>query len=94
MTTAEGRVGFNPNLYATERNSCPSATLKRDDTLIATLQKLSRKVFVSPSSGRRRYASGKVCLSILGTWAGPSWSPTQSLGSVLLSIQSLLHATP
>ena len=61
---------------------------------LATLQKLSRKVFVSPSSGRRRYASGKVCLSILGTWAGPSWSPTQSLGSVLLSIQSLLHATP
>jgi len=54
VTTAEGRVGFNPNLYA----------------------------------------SGKVCLSILGTWAGPSWSPTQSLGSVLLSIQSLLHATP
>ncbi|KAH8076916.1 hypothetical protein JL720_10214 [Aureococcus anophagefferens] len=40
------------------------------------------------------YANGKVCLSILGTWAGPSWSPTQSLASVLLSIQSLMHDRP
>ena len=35
VTTGQGSVGFNPNLYA----------------------------------------NGKVCLSILGTWAGPSWSP-------------------
>ena len=33
------------------------------------------------------YANGKVCLSILGTWSGPSWSSAQSLGSVMLSIQ-------
>ena len=54
VTTGQGSVGFNPNLYA----------------------------------------NGKVCLSILGTWAGPSWSPTQSLSSVLLSIQSLMHDRP
>ena len=54
VTTGDGSIGFNPNLYA----------------------------------------NGKVCLSILGTWAGPSWSPTQSLSSVLLSIQSLLHDRP
>ena len=40
------------------------------------------------------YRDGKVCLSILGTWAGPGWSPAQSLSSVLLSIQSLMNARP
>lgn len=40
------------------------------------------------------YACGKVCLSILGTWNGPSWSPAQNIGSVLLSIRSLLNSTP
>ncbi|CAL1285098.1 unnamed protein product [Larinioides sclopetarius] len=54
MTTGEGKVRFNPNLYK----------------------------------------NGKVCLSILGTWSGPSWSPAQSLSSVLLSIQSLMNEKP
>lgn len=40
------------------------------------------------------YRNGKVCLSILGTWAGPAWSPAQSLASVLISIQSLLNENP
>lgn len=40
------------------------------------------------------YACGKVCLSILGTWSGPTWSPVQTIGSVLLSIQSLMNSTP
>lgn len=40
------------------------------------------------------YVEGKVCLSILGTYAGPSWSGTQSLSSVLLSILGLLDANP
>ncbi|CAH1775779.1 unnamed protein product [Owenia fusiformis] len=54
VTTGDGKVRFNPNLY---RN-------------------------------------GKVCLSILGTWTGPAWSPAQSLSSVLISIQSLLNEKP
>ena len=40
------------------------------------------------------YACGKVCLSILGTWAGPGWTPAQSIGSVCLSIQSLMNEKP
>ena len=40
------------------------------------------------------YANGKVCLSILGTWQGPGWSPAQNLSSVLLSIQSLMSERP
>ncbi|XP_078373848.1 ubiquitin-conjugating enzyme E2 Z-like isoform X2 [Oculina patagonica] len=54
MTTGNGRVRFNPNLYK----------------------------------------DGKVCLSILGTWSGPAWSPAQTLSSLLISIQSLLNEKP
>lgn len=54
MTTDQGRVRFNPNLYS----------------------------------------NGKVCLSILGTWVGPAWSPAQCIASVLISIQSLMNENP
>ena len=40
------------------------------------------------------YSCGKVCLSILGTWAGPKWEPVMTLRSVLLSIQSLMSEAP
>lgn len=40
------------------------------------------------------YHSGKVCLSILGTWQGPAWTPAQCLSSVLISIQSLMNDKP
>jgi ubiquitin-protein ligase len=51
LTTGNGKVRFNPNLY-----KC-----------------------------------GKVCLSLLGTWSGPSWVPNQStLLQVLVSIQGLI----
>ena len=40
------------------------------------------------------YNSGKVCLSILGTWQGPGWSAALTIGSVLLSIQSLMNENP
>ncbi|KAJ3317992.1 Baculoviral IAP repeat-containing protein 6 [Blyttiomyces sp. JEL0837] len=51
LTTGNGTVRFNPNLY-----NC-----------------------------------GKVCLSLLGTWQGPGWTPNKStVLQVLLSIQSLI----
>lgn len=40
------------------------------------------------------YVNGKVCLSILGTWAGPSCTSLTTFRTVLLSIQSLLCANP
>lgn len=40
------------------------------------------------------YSTGKVCLSILGTWEGPAWSSAESLSSVMLSIQSLMCPKP
>jgi ubiquitin-protein ligase len=36
------------------------------------------------------YANGKVCLSLLGTWSGPTWTPASTLLQVLVSIQSLI----
>jgi ubiquitin-conjugating enzyme E2 Z len=48
MTTDQGRVCFNPNLYS----------------------------------------DGKVCLSLLGTWSGPGWTPVCTLSSVLLALQA------
>tara|TARA_Y100001958_G_scaffold159954_1_gene164629 strand:- start:4879 stop:5550 length:672 start_codon:yes stop_codon:yes gene_type:complete len=40
------------------------------------------------------YVSGKVCLSILGTWKGPSWTSSMDISCVLLSLQSLLNNEP
>jgi len=40
------------------------------------------------------YTDGKVCLSILGTWSGPGWTPCLSTNEVLLSIQSLMNNNP
>ena len=36
------------------------------------------------------YTNGKVCLSILGTWAGPSWTSVMDINSVAKSIQSIM----
>jgi len=41
------------------------------------------------------YKNGKVCLSLLNTWAGEQWSGVQSLMSILQSIQTaVLNETP
>jgi ubiquitin-protein ligase len=39
-------------------------------------------------------SSGKVCLSILGTWTGPGWSPTMNIESTLSTVQSIIGADP
>ena len=40
------------------------------------------------------YECGKVCLSIIGTWSGPSWEECMNIKLVLLSIQSLMNDFP
>ena len=41
--------------------------------------------------GPNLFADGLVCLSLLGTWEGPGWEPSQSsLLQVLVSIQGLV----
>ena len=52
--------------------------------------------FLTTGSGTVRfnpnlYDNGKVCLSLLGTWDGPSWEPqVSSIWQVLVSIQSMI----
>ena len=36
------------------------------------------------------YTDGKVCLSMLNTWAGPGWVPTNTISNVLVAIQALV----
>lgn len=59
----------------------------------------SPKVTFMTSDGNTRfhpnlYVAGKVCLSILGTWSGPSWTAVMTISTVLTSIQSLLEPNP
>ena len=53
------------------------------------------KCIMITSDGRTRfnpnlYVCGKVCLSILGTWAGPPWTQTMTITDVIRSIQALV----
>lgn len=57
------------------------------------------RVLIETSDGSTRlhpnlYTHGKVCLSILGTYTGPSWVSTMNIESVLKSIYSLLNENP
>jgi ubiquitin-protein ligase len=52
--------------------------------------KSQNKVRIHPNI----YVNGKVCLSILGTWSGPSWTHTMDITTILLTIQSLLDNNP
>ena len=36
------------------------------------------------------YVDGKVCLSMLNTWSGPGWVPTNTICNVLVAIQALV----
>ena len=54
------------------------------------------RVRIHPNLYTRHHPSGhgKVCLSILGTWHGPSWTSIMDTSTVLLTIQSLLDNKP
>ena len=40
------------------------------------------------------YIDGKVCLSVLNTWAGESWTACQTIYSILLTLSTVLCANP
>ena len=40
------------------------------------------------------YTNGKVCLSILNTWSGESWTSCQSINSILLTLSTILCKDP
>jgi hypothetical protein len=55
-----------------------------------TMLTINNKVRFNPNL----YQCGKVCLSILGTWSGPSWKPIMNIRLVLTSIRSLMGEYP
>ena len=49
--------------------------------------------FICPVNTRLHpnlYVDGKVCLSILNTWSGPSWTPLMNLGTLALDLKCLI----
>jgi len=57
------------------------------------------KVIYCTNDGRTRfnpnlYKSGKVCVSILNTWKGETWTSCQNIRSVLLTLVTLLNENP
>jgi ubiquitin-conjugating enzyme E2 Z len=40
------------------------------------------------------YVSGKVCLSVLNTWSGESWTSCQSINSILFTLSTVLCENP
>ena len=40
------------------------------------------------------YNTGKVCLSILGTWSGPGWTTCMTITTVLLALVTVLNENP
>ena len=40
------------------------------------------------------YVNGKLCLSILGTWSGPSWTSAMTLTTIIVTIQSIMTDNP
>jgi ubiquitin-conjugating enzyme E2 Z len=81
LTTGGGTVRFNPNLYKNGKVRGRGRAVR----VITTRRPLP---FLACC------CRAQVCLSILGTWAGPGWSPAQTLSSLLFSILSLLSPNP
>ena len=57
---------------------------------MVNLLTINNKVRFNPNL----YEGGKVCLSILGTWSGPSWKSIMNIRLVLVSIRSLMGEYP
>ena len=55
-----------------------------------TLNNLNSKSSFSVRFNPNLYVNGKVCLSMLNTWNGPGWVPTNTMSNVLVAIQALV----
>ena len=64
----------------------PSAKYCTQGVLINHSKNTSYNVRFNPNL----YVCGKVCLSMLNTWTGPGWVPTNTISNVLVAIQALV----
>lgn len=63
----------------------PAATYCTQGSIINFDNKL-QKIRFNPNL----YTCGKVCLSMLNTWSGPGWVPTNTITNVLVALQALV----
>ena len=78
---------YNSGFYFFKFNFCKKYPLVPPKVTFMTL---NAKVRFNPNL----YVEGKVCLSILGTWSGPSWTSCMNFETILVSLQSLLNDKP
>jgi len=64
----------------------PVAKYCTQGVLINPISKSAYNVRFNPNL----YTCGKVCLSMLNTWSGPGWVPTNTISNVLVAIQALV----
>jgi ubiquitin-protein ligase len=50
----------------------------------------TNKQFVKIRFNPNLYTNGKVCLSMLNTWKGPGWVPTNTVTNIFVAIQALV----
>jgi ubiquitin-protein ligase len=62
--------------------------------LTSMLDPNPKNVRFNPNLYTKRMDEGKVCLSILGTFTGPSWSPSMTLTTIAVNIRSLFIERP
>jgi ubiquitin-protein ligase len=55
-----------------------------------TLPNSSDNKFCNIRFNPNLYICGKVCLSMLNTWSGPGWVPTNTITNVLVALQALV----
>lgn len=84
MITGPGDTPYNSGCFRFDMAVTPEYPVKPPEVKIGTTG--GGSVRFNPNL----YSNGKVCLSLLGTWNGPGWSPTSTILQVLISIQSAI----
>ena len=52
------------------------------------LMRMNPNLYELPSNMNDPHSGGKTCLSLLNTWNGPSWTPVNSIKTILITIQA------
>lgn len=68
----------------------PKVTYQTQGLLPLYSKKKSALTYFQVRFNPNLYTNGKVCLSMLNTWAGPGWVPTNTVTNILVAIQALV----
>lgn len=68
----------------------PKVTYQTQGLLPLYRKKTSAPSYFQVRFNPNLYTNGKVCLSMLNTWAGPGWVPTNTATNIIVAIQALV----